>query len=71
VYVPENACGIYLEKLFNRYWDNYINRFSEQVIVFYENPHLTNIYYLGENLIAYQKIKEHEFGNNDLITILF
>lgn len=71
VYVPQNACGICLEKLFNRYWDNYISRFSEQVIVFYENPHLNNVYYIAEKLVACQEIKEHKFGNDDLITIFF
>jgi hypothetical protein len=70
-YVPKSACGLCLEKLLNRYWDNYVSKITEQVLVFYENPHLENTYYIGEQLVAHQLIKEHNFQNDDLITIFF
>ncbi len=72
IYVPKESCGICLDKLLNRYWDDYISKIVKRTIILYEDPYLANnIYFLGENLIDHKKMKELKIKDNNLLTIFF
>ncbi len=69
-YVPQTACGICLEKLFNKYWDNYLEKVSDQIVVLYEDKSVKNIYYLSEGLVESQLIDPIR-GHKNNETIIF
>jgi hypothetical protein len=72
IYVPENACTVCLERLLSRYWDDYLVKIKEHIIVLYKNVHLpSGIYFLAENLVEYKKVNNLKLDNHDLITIFF
>ena len=70
-YVPQAACGICLEKIFNKYWDTYLEKIPDQILVLFEDENVSNNYYMSERLVESQFLDSLKGSENNKIIIFF